>query len=213
MQTKCTVLLSGGIDSAVALFWSLKQGYEVETLTFDYFRRSKKEIRACLEISKFAKCPNRRVKLGFLKEIDDSKKETRNRDLSSAQSAYIPCRNLIFYGIAASFAEISDSRYIVGGHNKNDSENFPDSSLRFFRLFNEAASAGRITGTRTGEVILPLAKLDKYKVLSLGAELDVPFELTWSCYKSGKRPCRRCLSCRLRGESFHKAGLRDPLLD
>lgn len=207
------MLLSGGLDSAVALYWSLKQGYEVETLTFDYFRRSRKEIQACLEISKFANCPNRRVRLGFLKELDDSKKGTRNPGLSRAQSAYIPCRNLIFYGIAASFAEISDSKYIVGGHNKNDSETFPDSSEGFFQLFNQVAAAGRVTGARTGEVILPLAKLDKSDVLRLGSELRVPFELTWSCYRSGKRPCGKCLSCRLREESFRKAGLRDPLLD
>jgi len=152
------------------------------------------------------------VKLDFLKEIDDSRKETRNAELSSAESAYIPCRNLIFYGIAASFAEIADSKYIVGGHNKNDSENFPDSSEGFFRLFNKTASVGKVTGSMTGKVILPLAKLDKSEVLQLGANLQVPFELTWSCYRSGKRPCGKCLSCRLREESFRKAGLHDPLL-
>ncbi len=185
----------------------------METLTFDYFRRSKKEIRSCIEISKVSNCPNRRIKLEFLKEIDDSRRETKNTGLSGAQSSYISCRNLIFYGIAASFAEISNSRYIVGGHNRNDAETFPDSSLDFFRQFNRTASLGRITGNKTGRVLLPFAKLDKAQVLQLGARLLVPFELTWSCYKSGKTPCQKCLSCRLRAESFQRAGLRDPLLN
>ncbi|HYB03231.1 MAG TPA: 7-cyano-7-deazaguanine synthase, partial [Nitrososphaerales archaeon] len=184
MATKCLVLLSGGLDSAVALYWALDQEYQVETITFDYYRRSRKEILACIQISKHTGCPNRKINLGFLKEIDDIKKETKNPWLLAAQSAYIPSRNLIFYGIASSYAEIGDARFIVGGHNKNDTRNFPDSSQSFFRLFNKTASFGRITKDRTGEVILPFAKLDKSEVLLLGARHKVPFEMTWSCYKS-----------------------------
>lgn len=212
MGQKSVVLLSGGLDSAVALYWSINQGHQVETITFDYFRRSKREIEACREISRATNSPSRVVKLGFLKEIDDSRNETENKGLLKAQSAYIPCRNLIFYGIAASFAEVADAEFIVGGHNKNDVGNFPDSSPQFFSLFNKTASFGRVTKNRTGKVILPFGSLDKSEVLTLGAKLKVPFELTWSCYKSGRRPCGKCLSCRLRDESFRKSGLKDPLL-
>src|SRR5271169_6000819 len=112
-KPRSIVMLSGGLDSAVALFWSIDQGHEVETLTFDYFRRSRKEIQACISLSKFVKCSNRRINLGFLKEIDDTKKENRNEMLSKAESAYVPCRNVIYYGIAASFAEISDAKFII----------------------------------------------------------------------------------------------------
>jgi len=210
---KSLVLLSGGLDSAVALYWALDQGHEVETLTFDYFHRSRREIRACLEIARVSHSPNRKIALGFLKEMDDSKGETLNSGLVTAQSAYIPSRNLIFYGIASSFAEVRDARYIVGGHNKDDAQNFPDSTQTFFNLFNKTATLGRITKNRTGQVVLPLAKLHKSEVLLLGAKLKVPFELTWSCYKSGIRPCGKCLSCKLRSESFGKAGLRDPLVN
>ena len=205
-------MLSGGLDSAVALFWSIDQGHEVETLTFDYFRRSRREIQACKALSNYVKCSNRRIDLGFLKEIDDTRKETRNSMLSKAESAYVPCRNVIYYGIAASFAEVSDCKYIVGGHNRNDSENFPDSSQKFFDSFNKTASIGRYSGDRTGKVVLPFTNLDKSQVIRLGSSLKVPFELTWSCYTSNKKPCGVCLSCGLRADSFEKAGLKDPLL-
>jgi 7-cyano-7-deazaguanine synthase len=211
MSTRTIVLLSGGLDSAVALYWALNRGYEVVTLTYDYFRRSLREIEACRAISRMAKCPNRLFDLGFLKEIDDSKRSLRNPVLKKAPSAYIPCRNVIFYGIAASLAEVLDCKYLVGGHNKNDVRNFPDSSLAFFDSFNRTSSIGRISKDRTGKVILPLGNLNKSEVITLGQKLRVPFELTWSCYKSGELPCRKCPACLLRAKGFQDAGVRDPL--
>ena len=179
-QIRSLVLLSGGLDSAVALFWALKRGYKVETLTFDYFRRSKREITACREIARYANVKNRIVKLEFLKEVEDSRKETENPIMRKAPSAYIPSRNIIFYGIASSFAEILDAKYIIGGHNKDDAKSFPDSSHDFFDQFNNTASRGKISKARTGKIVLPLSKLDKSEVIKLGKKLSVPFEMTWS---------------------------------
>ncbi|MHB2037547.1 MAG: 7-cyano-7-deazaguanine synthase QueC [Nitrososphaerales archaeon] len=210
-QIRSIVLLSGGLDSTVALFWALESGYAVETLTFDYFLRSKSEIRACRKIAKHANVINKVVKLEFLKEVEDSKKESNNPMLESAPSAYIPSRNLIFYGIASSFAELADAKYIVGGHNKNDVASFPDSSREFFHQFNSTSSLGKISKNRTGKVILPLSKLDKSEVVKLGKRLGVPFQLTWSCYGSSKKPCGKCPSCVLREKAFNAAGITDPL--
>jgi len=210
-QIRSIVLLSGGLDSAVALFWALERGYKVETLTFDYFLRSKREIRACQKIAKYANVTNKIVKLEFLKEVEDSKNETNNPILGAAPSAYIPSRNLIFYGIASSFAELADAKYIVGGHNKNDVASFPDSSRQFFYRFNATSSLGKISKARSGKVILPLSKLDKSEVVKLGRKLGVPFQLTWSCYTSNKKPCGKCPSCVLREKAFNVAGILDPL--
>jgi 7-cyano-7-deazaguanine synthase len=212
MSARSIVLLSGGLDSAVALYWALNQGHAVETLTFDYFRRSAREIEACKALSRAAKCRNRVFDLSFLKEIEDSRRSLANPLLKRAPSAYVPCRNIIFYGIAASLAEVLDCRYLIGGHNRNDVRNFPDSSLAFFQSFNKTATIGRISKARTGKAILPLGKIDKSQVILLGKQLHVPFELTWSCYKSGKRPCGECPSCLLREKAFREAGIDDPVI-
>lgn len=205
-------MLSGGLDSAVALYWALDRGFQVETITFDYFHRSAMELIACKKLAKITGSKNRLIELNFLREIEDVKSRVRNRSLKGSPSAYIPCRNMIFYGIAASFAEVLDMKYIIGGHNKDDIVNFPDSSGEFFSLFNKTASIGRISGDRTGRVLLPLARLSKTEVVKLGAKLEVPFEHTWSCYKSGKIPCGKCHACALRKNSFGSAGLQDPLV-
>ena len=209
------VLLSGGIDSAVALYWALKVGHlNVQTLTFDYYRRSRKEITASKKISRFTGCANTTLRLDFLREIDDWKDKSakKNSRLKGAELAYIPARNVIFYGIAASIAEPRDCRYIVGGHNRDDVATFPDSSPAFFRRFNALTSVGLFSGARTSRVILPLSKLRKSAVVKLGKSLGVPFGLTWSCYYDGDSPCGTCHACCLREFAFSAARVQDPLL-
>ena len=50
----------------------------------------------------------------------------------------------------------------------------------------------------------------KVEVIALGARMGVPLGLTWSCYRDGARPCRRCSACRGRLQSFRNAGMEDP---
>jgi 7-cyano-7-deazaguanine synthase len=209
MKIGAIVLLSGGLDSAVALYWAKSRNYQILCLTFDYFLRSKREIRAAKIIAKLNSIQALTIKLPFLREIEDSK--LLNSSLKKAELAYIPSRNIIFYGIASSLAEISKARYIVGGHNKDDIKQFPDSSMAFFDSFNATTKIGLFSGEKTGRVILPLARSTKAEVVKLGHKLGVPYELTWSCYRSSTRPCGVCHSCRLRRSAFSKAGVNDPL--
>ncbi len=211
-QPRAIVLLSGGLDSAVALNWTLRKNYNVLVLTLDFFGRSKKEIESVAALARKAKCPRFTFHLDFLKEIEDNQGILRNPLLKSAPAAYIPCRNIIFYGIASYLAEVTDSALIVGGHNKNDVESFRDASWRFFKQLNLATRIALLSGDRTGRIILPLARMSKTQVIRLGYKLKVPFELTWSCQKSNKKPCRKCSSCILRERSFRMAGLNDPLI-
>ncbi|HEV8595146.1 MAG TPA: 7-cyano-7-deazaguanine synthase, partial [Thermoplasmata archaeon] len=46
VDAKALVLLSGGIDSAVCLWWARKQGWDLLPLTVDYHARPAAEVRA-----------------------------------------------------------------------------------------------------------------------------------------------------------------------
>src|SRR5256886_16861888 len=48
---RAIVLLSGGVDSAVALWWAKREGWGIPPLTFDYFRRPKRENDAVRALS------------------------------------------------------------------------------------------------------------------------------------------------------------------
>src|SRR5438093_11383564 len=73
---RAIVLLSGGVDSAVALWWAKKQGWDIRPLTFDYFGRPKQEHAAVRALTMQAgTTPIRHVDLPFLKGVDDLLKE------------------------------------------------------------------------------------------------------------------------------------------
>jgi 7-cyano-7-deazaguanine synthase len=62
------------------------------------------------------------------------------------------------------------------------------------------------------ELRAPFVDLTKAEIVKIGFELNVPFELTWSCYKGGENPCRACPTCIEREEAFRINGFDDPLI-
>jgi 7-cyano-7-deazaguanine synthase len=170
-RDQAIVLLSGGIDSAVALRWAIEQGWVVRPLTFDYFARPTKERTAIEALSARAGVGSiRHVDLPFLKEVDDLRKEgLPNPRLLEAPESYVPARNLIFYGLAAHFAERDGARYIVGGHNGIDPESFPDSSPKFFDILNRIYRLGLWTYDEAPvQIVVPLSGKSKANVVRLG---------------------------------------------
>ena len=59
------VLLSGGLDSAVSLYFAKKRGFNCRCLIFDYGQRHKKEIESAKSISEFANCPYQILKINL----------------------------------------------------------------------------------------------------------------------------------------------------
>lgn len=210
---KSLVLLSGGLDSAVALRWAMGQGWDVRALTFNYHQRPTAELRACRALLADAGLGGlTEIDLPFLREVSDLEDGIGNAALPAAPRGYVPARNLIFYSLALNRAEILGARYVVGGHNSGDSHVFPDASPRFFAAVNELGRIGLWSWEASPvEVVVPLSGLGKERVLQLGLELGVRFEHTWSCYSDGPAHCGLCESCQERQEAFRNLGLVDPV--
>ncbi len=215
---RALVLLSGGLDSAVSLYWSLSRGWDVATIEFEYHLRPERESRACRELRERAGIRESVVvPLGFVREASDLPPErVLNSELRKSPEGYIPARNLLFYALAAHYAEPGGRRYIVGGHNRTDSVSFPDAGRDFFNHLNALLKLAVWSHSTTGtEIVLPLIEMDKTQVIRMGRDLQVPFELTWSCYFDGDAPCGTCESCVERREAFSAAGVEtsiDPLI-
>ena len=211
---KALILLSGGLDSAVCLWWSRRQGWDLLPLTVDYHERPASEVRAVRNLLAAANVGDLvQVPLPFLKEVADLKAEgLANSFLEGAPDAYIPARNMIFYAIAGYYAETLGAQLILGGHNGIDPETFPDSSPDFFTHVNSLYRLGLWSYPRERVSIrLPLAGKPKEEVVDMGRSLGVPFELTWSCYFDRTMHCGRCPSCLERRAAFRNLGVPDPV--
>lgn len=216
MVDKALILFSGGLDSAVSLYWAKAQGWEISTIEMEYYHRPVHERQACTALREHAGIGNARsisVPIDFIREASDLPGNVcLNASLDQAPQGYIPARNMVFYSICGYYAEILGARYIVGGHNQADSRSFPDAGGNFFEGLNQLLKSGLWSHAHIHtEIILPLIGAEKANVLRLGYSLGVPFEVTWSCYYDGDLPCRTCKSCVERKDAFAAAGLKDPL--
>jgi 7-cyano-7-deazaguanine synthase len=213
-EEKAVLLLSGGIDSAVSLYWAKAKGWDIRPLTFHYFRRPPQEVVATRKILQASGIGQlREIDLPFLREVDDLKAAgLENQDLLASPEGYIPARNMVFYALAAYEAEPLGARWVIGGHNGSDPDTFPDSSPKFFNIFNSMYRLGLWSYAKTPvQILLPLSGKSKVEVVRLGLEFKVPFEITWSCYWDRDVHCGRCASCVERKDAFRTLGVADPI--
>lgn len=208
---RAVVMLSGGVDSTVALWWARAEGLEPLPVSIEFAGRPRRELEAVERVVKASgAAPLTRMPLPFV-HLAGELPAYRGGE-RPVPYGYIPMRNLLFYTLAAYHADGHGARYIVGGQLKEDAIDFPDASAAYFGHVNELLKRSTNGWSRAGppEVLLPLSGLTKVDVVRLGARLGAPFELTWSCWMDGERPCGACVSCKDRAEAFAKAGVPDP---
>ncbi|HRY29090.1 MAG TPA: 7-cyano-7-deazaguanine synthase QueC [Elusimicrobiota bacterium] len=224
MAADAVVLLSGGLDSSTALSWALKvKKWRCHCLVADYGQRHRREITAALRVARRARCPVHRIK--FRLPWGGSSLLNRRQALpvhapsaigrGRIPSTYVPARNTIFLSFALSLADVLDAENIVVGANALDYSGYPDCRPKYYAAVQKTGRLGTRLGTekkRPLRVWAPLLHLTKKDIVRRGARWGTPYELTWSCYRGGARPCGRCDSCRLRARGFQQAGLPDPLL-
>ncbi len=206
---KAIVLLSGGIDSTTTLYFAKKQGYKCYALIFDYGQRHKREIRSAVVVAKRAKVPYQIIKIDLPWKgsslLDRKMKIPVRQKMKGIPSTYVPARNTIFLSFALSYAEATGAEAIFIGANAIDFSGYPDCRPEFYQAFHRVIQKG--TKKKTIKVLTPLINMTKVQIIRLGMKLKAPLELTWSCYKGGKRPCGICDSCRLRQKGFRALGI------
>jgi len=205
------VLLSGGIDSATALYWTLKQTSQVYSMNILYAQASFQEAKASRSLASAAQVKEHlSVSLPFYADIQA---RYHPKGSSKVITAYVPARNTVFYGVAAAFAEAFEIDTIVFGSNADDTKELPDATPDFIQSMNDLLKLGTRAGADGTPITIvnPLINHRKIDVLKLALELKVPLEVTWSCYEDVQSPCGKCRGCRNRLDAFEKLGMSDPL--
>jgi 7-cyano-7-deazaguanine synthase len=213
---KAVCLISGGMDSYVSAAVAKKKNYKIYALTVNYGQKNKKELRYAKKIAGLLPAEKHfitNLDLSWAKSaLTDEKIKIPSTPQKNIPDTYVPARNTIFLSISLALAESIDAEAVFIGINSVDFSGYPDCRPVYIKRFQKLVEVAT-KKTSQGEkikIIAPLLHFSKAEIIKKGMDLKLDFSHTWSCYKSGKYPCGKCPSCRLRKEGFKKAGIKDP---
>ena len=204
---KALVLFSGGVDSTTCLALAVnKYGSEnVLAMSIGYGQKHSRELESAEKLADYYGVRLRKLDLAPLFEGSDCSLLTSSdseipQESYSAQlektngkpvSTYVPFRNGLFISCAASVALSNGCCEIWYGAHRDDAAGnaYPDCSEEFNSLMSGAVKTG--SGDQL-MVYAPFIDKNKADVVKIGLELNVPYELTWSCYEGNDYPCGKC---------------------
>lgn len=214
------VLVSGGLDSMVALGLAREAGYRLFALTIDYNQRHRIElaaagrIAAALGAERHVVLPVDLTAFGGSALTDSEIAVPKSGVDGSIPVTYVPARNTIFLSLALGWAEAIGARDLVIGVNALDYSGYPDCRPGFIAAFESMAAEATRAGVegQAFQVHTPLIAMSKAQIAAEAARLGLDAGMSWSCYDPtpDERPCGHCDSCRLRAKGFAEAGLIDP---
>ena len=227
---KALVLSSGGVDSTTCIGIAIEQfGKEnIATVSVFYGQRHDKELECARQIAEkmgvphyeldlssvFANSSNPLIKSSHVEIVHGSYDE-QIKDLNGGPvSTYVPFRNGLMLSAVASLAMtvFPDKKVAVyiGAHADDAAGNaYADCSASFVGAMKRAILIGTYERVR---LEAPLVRWNKSQVVKEGLRLGVPYELTWSCYEGGDKPCGKCGTCIDRAKAFADNGVADPAL-
>lgn len=209
----CVLLFSGGIDSTT-LLWDLRnQGRHPHLLSFDYGQRHRVELKAARTIARITSCPNDTVALptwlfqGSSQTSDEISVPHGHYAAESMKLTVVPNRNMVMLSLAGALALSLKCKDIFYAAHSGDHAIYPDCRPEFVEILRRA-----FLMASWSELMLnaPYIMWPKKMIVQQGASLDVPYELTYSCYEGAELHCGKCGTCTERREAFELAGIPDP---
>lgn len=214
---KALVVLSGGMDSTTALAQALNKKIEVlGVIHFQYGSKHNPQEEKALNLI----CDHYKIKtkivvdLDFVKDLFKSDLLTTGGKIPEGHYAHpsmkktvVPFRNGIMLSISAGVAESIGAKAVILGNHFGDHAIYPDCRKSFIEPMGKAIKAGTYGKIK---VMSPFLSKTKTQIAKLGSKLNVPYELTYSCYKGGEKHCGKCGTCVERKEAFNDSKLKDP---
>ncbi|MFQ9126589.1 MAG: 7-cyano-7-deazaguanine synthase QueC [Butyricicoccaceae bacterium] len=228
MSEKAMVLCSGGVDSTTCLALAVeKYGREnVSALSIYYGQKHVREIEAAKKVLEYYGVEGTSLDLTPVFAYSDCSLLSHSTEdvpeemlrASSWSSAwrqpvttYVPFRNGLFLSAAASVALSKGCSVIYYGAHHDDAAGnaYPDCSEEFVNAMNRSIVLGSGGDVR---IEAPFVRWNKAQIVAEGLRLQVPYQLTWSCYEGGDKPCGKCGTCLDRIRAFEANGVTDPAM-
>jgi 7-cyano-7-deazaguanine synthase len=216
---RAVILVSGGMDSATAVYEAMDRGYESYLLHTSYGQETADRERECAEAlaAEVDAADFLHVETGHLAAIGassltDDEMAVAEADMDSDEipTSYVPFRNANLLAMATSYAEANDCGAVFIGAHSEDFSGYPDCRPAFFDAFQRVVEVGTKPETDIS-LEAPFVEWSKTDIAERGLDLGVPYELTWSCYRDEAPACGTCDACAFRLQAFQRLGERDPI--
>ncbi len=230
MTNKAIVLSSGGVDSTTCVSLAVAEfGKEnVSTVSIFYGQKHKKELECARKVAEYYGLKHYEFDLSSImaysncsllsssnQEIVHKSYEEQIKENGEGKvSTYVPFRNGLMLSVCASLAQSiyeKDEVAIYLGAHADDAAGtaYADCSMEFVDTMSKAINIGTYKQVK---IVAPFYNTNKAGVVKKGLELKTPYELTWSCYEGGDKPCGKCGTCIDRAKAFEINGVKDPAL-
>ncbi len=215
MTTRTVVIFSGGLDSTTLLYHLKATGHDAAALAINYGQRHSRELLCAKKICQTIDVELTMLDLSGLAQIFGSNSLSNSSvavpegsyEEESMQQTTVPNRNMILLSIATGWAISNDYQAVAFGAHSGEYTPYPDCRPEFAAAMNDAA---QLCDWEPVRILAPFVTWTKSDIVRRGAELAVPFQLTWSCYVGGEKHCGRCGTCLDRKNAFAKSDIGDP---
>ena len=203
MGKKAVVLNSGGVDSTTCVGLAVeKYGKDnVSTLSVFYGQKHDKELECAKKIAAHYEVAHYEVDLSAVMQFSncpllsqsteairhESYAEQIAEDGEGMVRTYVPFRNgLLLSSVTALAVSLypDDEVEVYYGAHADDAAGraYADCSPEFADAMNRAINIGTYEKVT---LAAPLINMNKGEVVKTGLAINVPYELTWSCYEGG----------------------------
>lgn len=209
------VIYSGGLDSTVLLYDLHLTGHQVDALSVNYGQRHSCELERAAALCSRLGVTHKVADLSSIQPLLAGSSLT-SPEIEVAEGHYteenmkttvVPNRNMILLALATGHALSIGAQQVAYAAHSGDHAIYPDCRNAFA---DAMADAMALCDWNKIELSRPFVDWTKADIVRRGAELGVPFEQTWSCYKGGAQHCGRCGTCIERREAFDLAQIIDP---
>lgn len=205
-NSKAMVVFSGGQDSTTCLFWALENFDYVESVTFDYGQRHKKEIECAAAIAKDLGVKHHLLDMELLNQLAPNSLTRTNIEVDekipdgkSTPNSFVEGRNMLFLTFAAVLAKVNGISNLVTGVCETDFSGYPDCRDIFIKSLNVTLNLAMDYNFVIHTPLMWLTKAQTWELADKLGRLDYVREKTLTCYNGIMGDgCGHCPACFLR---------------
>lgn len=215
-KEKTLVICSGGLDSVTLAYDVATNNELLALLSFDYGQLHVKEIECARNCAAKLGVPHHFIDISAIGSTFQSSLLVSNDEdipeghytAANMTSTVVPNRNVIMLSIAFGLAASLKATQVAMAVHGGDHFIYPDCRPEFIEAYAKMQTLA-LADLADIQLFTPYLNFSKGQIAKRGAELNVPFAETWSCYKGGDIHCGRCGTCVERLEALHWAKAKD----